>query len=770
MRESGKISFEDISLNNLREFHRRIVVIEDPDVDTLVDLINRYHVLRGGNYRYLISGKEGLNDNRVVREVVEKLPEGVSYQYLQFKDLNRILGTTWDMLIIDLRIDMRPNDVGRLIEVVRGGGIIFLLAPDRDKWKSMKTPFHHIMVTSPYTIDDVKTHFLKFFVESLEESPGIFFLEGDGLVGDDLKTGEYRRVKPDLPRDYVFDERIYQYALTQDQVAVINSIDRLSRMGRGSVLIIADRGRGKSASIGLGIAGYMVRKASKESKIKVLVSAPDPLNCREVFSFIRQVFKDLNVKHNIKRSGGDIIEINSVLGKISYVSPPQAFKTKADLVVVDEASAIPTHILTHIAEKFDRTIFSSTLHGYEGAGRGFQIRFLPLIRSIYGDRLIEVHMREPIRYAPNDPIERWLFKTFFLDADPYKFNDEDFKDLDVRKLRYKRFEADELLFKYPNLLREYIGIYIYAHYRNRPNDIMILSDAPHHFIRLLTYKGHVINSLHLAYEGLMSDKDVYRTLAGDPPSGHVIPTILIRYYPYIRDIAWMRGIRIVRIATHPDIMRRGVGSEALKYLQREAEESDIDWLGASFGATIELLDFWWRNGYSPLYLSPVRNPVSGEFSTVVVKPLSGRAKKVVKRARLDFKKLLMETLLECHFNLDPKLAYQLLSMDRWVINYSPRLDGSQKERLKMYIYGGMAFGGAFDAIREVVKTHFMRSPDKRVRIPRQWEYVLINRILQARPWEKVAIYFDLDMEDLVNRTREIIAKLRLYYVLDGEST
>ena len=768
MKRNEGYEFEDVVENNIKEFHRRIVVFEDPDPKSLLNFIDRYHGIRGGKYKFLVSGKEGLNDNKVLKEVVKSLPEGVGYQYLQFKDLNRVLGTTWDTLILDLRIDMRPNDVGRLIEVVRGGGIIFMLAPEREAWKRMKTPFHQIMVTSPFTLEDVKTDFQRFFVESLEKSPGIFFLEDGLLVGEDIRTGEYRHVKPSIPEEFSFDEGIYGYALTQDQVEVINAIDRLSRMGRGSVLVTADRGRGKSASIGIGVAGYMIRKASKENKLKVLVTAPEPLNAREVFSFIRKIFKDFGVKHNVKKVGGDIVEINSVLGKVVYINPPQAYKTRGDLIVVDEASAIPTHILSHIAEKFERTVFSSTLHGYEGAGRGFQVRFLPLVRKIYGNRLFEIHMREPIRYAPNDPVENWLFKTFFLDADPYKFSDEDLNDFNVKKLRYLKLDPGDLLFRSPELLREYIGIYIYAHYRNRPNDIMILSDAPHHFMRALTYKGHVINSLHLAYEGNMTERDVLRTFAGDPPSGHVIPTILLRYYPYLRDIAWMKGIRVVRIATHPDVMRKGIGSRALELLQREANELGMDWLGASFGATEELLEFWWRNGYSPLYLSPVRNPVSGEFSTVVVKPLSRRAKEAVQKARVDFKKLLMETLLECHFNLEPKLAYQLLSMDRWVINYELRLNMSQKERLKMYIYGGMAFGGAFDAIRELVKSHFMRSPDKRVKIPRLWEYVLINRVLQARPWEKVAIHFDLDMEEVVNRTREMIAKLRLYYVLDGE--
>ena len=170
----------------------------------------------------------------------------------------------------------------------------------------------------------------------------------------------------------------------------------------------------------------------------------------------------------------------------------------------------------------------------------------------------------------------------------------------------------------------------------------------------------------------------------------------------------------------------------------------------------------------PLYLSPVRNPISGEFSTIVVKPLTNRARVAYHKARLEFKKLFIETLLESHFNLEPKIAYSLLSLDKWVFNYSPRLSFGQRERLKMYIYGGMAFGGAFDAIREVVKAHFIRSPDRRVHLSRKIEYILIMRVLQARPWERVADYFEMDINEVVERVREAIGKLRLFYVLGEE--
>ncbi len=757
---------EEIFQNNIREYHRRMIILEDPEPRDLIEVLRRYHEARGEKYSILYAGKEPKNENDVIKEAWRETPQGVSKEYIQFKDLNHILGTTWDTLVLDMRRENRPNDVGRLIEVVRGGGAIIALAPNRDEWRNRKTPFHYDMITSPFTLEDVKTIFQRYFVESLEKSPGIFFMGEDGLEGRDVRYPDYIPSKPKIPDDIGFDEKIYRYALTNDQVKVIHAIDKLSRMPRGGVVVTADRGRGKSAAVGIGVAGYLLKKASKREKYKVYVTAPDPLNTREIFNFIRRVFREYGVKHNVRKQAGAIVEINSVLGKIAYINPPTSYKVKADLMVVDEASGVPTHILEHIAEKFEKTIFSSTLHGYEGAGRGFQVRFLPMVRKVYGGKLIEVDMDEPIRYAKDDPIEEWLFNTFFLDADPYHFTEQDKRELDLKRLRYVKPDPEDWLFRKRELLREYIGIYIYAHYRNRPNDLMILMDAPHHFMRALTYKGHVINSLHLAYEGMMSEKDVMRTLAGDPPSGHVIPTILLRYYPHIKNIPELRGIRVVRIATHPDIMRRGIGSKALEEVIREAREEGLDWVGASFGATDKLLEFWWRNGFSPLYLSPVRNAVSGEFSTIVIHPLSRKAREVVKKARLEFKRLLMHTLYECHFNLEPKLAYQLLSMDPWTIDYQPRLSSGQKERLKMYIYGGMAFGGAYDAIREVVKTHFMRSPDKRIKIPRMWEYVLINRVLQARPWEKVAQYFDLEMEEVVSKTRELIAKLRLYYVLN----
>ena len=761
---------EDIIKRNFREYHRRILILEEEAERFLKDIIDIYTSLRGEKYQLLISGKEDRETNPWLKDFVEEIKDYIDekliqWGYVPFKELERIMGTTWDMLVADFRKDLRPNDLGRLIEVVRGGGLIIFLSPNRDDWKRMVVPFHMDMVTTPYTEKDLKPIFIKHLINFLERSPGIFFINRSGqIVGEDYESPPLVRPKPIIPQGITFHKSIYEIALTQDQVDVIYAIDRISIDG-GSVVVTADRGRGKSAAIGLSIAGLMYRDVEEhDNKMRILLTAPEPINVKEVFNFIARALFKLKIKFSTRKRNGVIVELNSQLGQVRYVSPIDVFRERPDVVVVDEASGVPVGILEGYMERYDFTIFSTTLHGYEGAGRGFQIRFLPLLRKYRDNRLMEIHMSQPIRYGELDPVEGWLFRALFLDSDPADFREEELDKIDIERTRYVKIDLEDWLFNRRDKLREFIGIYIYAHYRNRPNDIMILCDAPHHFARCLEYDGHVVNSLHLCYEGAMSEDDVRRTLSGAPPSGHLIPTVLIRYYPLYRDFAFLRGLRIVRIATHPLMMNKGIGSKALEHIVDEVKEMDLDWVGSSFGATERLLNFWIKNKFTPVYLSPIRNHVSGEFSTIVIRPISPGAREYIKRFRMEFKKLFVETLVDSHFVLDERLAYQLLSADPWSISYFPNLRGNQKERLKEYVYGALHYGGAYDAIREIVKAHFIRSIDKRVPIPRKYEYALISKVLQARSWEKVSQESGIDRMDLIFKFREYIGKMRLKYV------
>lgn len=48
----------------------------------------------------------------------------------------------------------------------------------------------------------------------------------------------------------------------------------------------------------------------------------------------------------------------------------------------------------------------------------------------------------------------------------------------------------------------------------------------------------------------------------------------------------------------------------------------IEYLGVAFGLTSKLFRFWAKNGFGSLYIRQSKNPVTGEHSVIMVKPLS----------------------------------------------------------------------------------------------------------------------------------------------------
>jgi N-acetyltransferase 10 len=96
--------------------------------------------------------------------------------------------------------------------------------------------------------------------------------------------------------------------------------------------------------------------------------------------------------------------------------------------------------------------------------------------------LREVQLDEPIRYGPNDPVEKWLNDLLCLDAT---------KDIDPLKSGTPHPNACELyfvnrdtLFSYHSssekFLKKLMSIFVSSHYKNSPNDLLLLSDAPAH--------------------------------------------------------------------------------------------------------------------------------------------------------------------------------------------------------------------------------------------------------------------------------------------------
>ncbi len=645
----------------------------------------------------------------------------------ELKNSEKYLGTTYDFLAIDLHHSFIPNDLGKLVNIVRGGGLIVLLTPPFEKWKKSTNFFHQVILTPPYTLDDVKRNFVSWVIKKLWEGDGITIIEQGVLKKLGKMDCSMIERKVEIPRSFKFPRKIYEMAVTQDQVRVLQMAESLGN--RGVMVLTADRGRGKSSVLGM-IAGAYAGKFRS-----IGVTAPDINNLTEFFKFLEKVLEVKGRKFERRR--------NTIVGRNFRVEFEDASKLnprKYDLLIVDEAAGIPVPLLFTFL-KARRVIYSTTTHGYEGTGRSFSVRFLSELKNRKRN-FISIEMTEPIRYSRDDPVERWIFDTLLLDAEPYPLTD--FK---MDALKYRSYDMKELL-NDEEKLREYYGIFVLAHYRNNPNDLGILCDAPNHEIRTLEYEGHVVCSVQLAREGNLKDyqDELY---FGVTPPGNIVPDVIIKHYRK-REFAGYRGYRIVRIATHPSLMDRGIGSRMLEELKGE----DVDWLGSSFGATAQLLRFWIRNGFYPIHISPKRNESTGEYSVVVLYPKNEELRSHFLEIRKRFGKKLIHSLSEIHRNLELDIARLLLTeLPR---DEELELDDVDWKRLIAYCWGPGNYEVTVDVIHRVASQYFFLK--KRPRLNEEQEKILIGKVLQHRSWEDVGREIGKGGMYVVIELREIMRK------------
>lgn len=232
-------------------------------------------------------------------------------------------------------------------------------------------------------------------------------------------------------------------------------------------------------------------------------------------------------------------------------------------------------------------------------------------------------------------------------------------------------------------LKKVYSLFVASHYKNSPNDLQLLSDAPAHSILVLLGNlekndsgeiPDILCAIQVALEGDISkEKVVENTTRGIKPSGDLIPWTVGEQF-MDRDFPKLNGLRVVRIAVHPQAHSKGYGSRALSLLQkffakelmgdeklvsfyeynkyqeggavRDLHESsdlkskkklkpllknlsEIDpprmhYLGTSFGLTPELFHFWKKNEFHPVYLKQKPNDLTGEFSCIMLQDLKLR--------------------------------------------------------------------------------------------------------------------------------------------------
>lgn len=233
-------------------------------------------------------------------------------------------------------------------------------------------------------------------------------------------------------------------------------------------------------------------------------------------------------------------------------------------------------------------------------------------------------------------------------------------------------------------LQQMIALYVASHYKNSPDDLQLMSDAPAHQLFVLVppidaeskHLPEPLCVIQVALEGKISKESVMNSLSrGKRAAGDLIPWIVSQQFQD-EEFAGLSGARIVRIATNPDYIQMGYGTKAMELLTdfyegkfanlsedvdlvgeetftrvtdrelvnaslfdddikvrdirkmpplfsklSERRPDHLDYMGVSYGLTQPLHRFWKRASFVPLYLRQTANDLTGEHTCVMVRPL-----------------------------------------------------------------------------------------------------------------------------------------------------
>ncbi|WP_049936845.1 tRNA(Met) cytidine acetyltransferase TmcA [Haloplanus natans] len=632
---------------------------------------------------------------------------------------DRLLGTTREAVVCDCHEAFSANVLGRIVGAVDGGGLLVLVTPPLDAWSGTAYAADRLAVP-PFTVDDVTGHFRRRLVDTLCTHPGVAVVDVDeGVVERDGLTDPppaRPAPAPSIPADAAFPPEAYEACLTADQADALSALERL-RDG-DAVVVEADRGRGKSAAAGLA-AGSLAATGRD-----VLVTAPTYRNAEAVFERAEALLTTLD------RLGAreDRTLTATSGGRVRYRTPAAAvaLPDDPDAVIVDEAAALPVRRLTAFLDA-PAVAFVTTVHGYEGTGRGFDVRFRDHLAD--ADRTVtDTRLDTPIRYAAGDPVEVWAFRALLLDARPAAdqlLEDATPADATYRTLGAAALVADE------HLLREAFGLLVLAHYRTEPDDLVRLFDAPNLTCRALTVEGHVAAVALLAREGGLPESLRVDMYEGGRVRGNMLPDVLTSQLRDI-DAGAPVGYRVLRIATHHAVRSTGFGSRLLASCHDEFD-ADADWFGVGYGATPRLVRFWERNGYRTVHCSTTRNATSGEYSAIMLRPTSDEGRALHDRHARRFRSRMRDGLSDALDDLDPDVARAVLRAT--AIAPDPVLTDHEWRVVAAAAFGPGLYDAAPGAFRDLALSYLL-DPDGRLGI--RAERLLVRKPLQARDWEAVA--------------------------------
>ncbi|XP_059479969.1 RNA cytidine acetyltransferase [Neocloeon triangulifer] len=813
------------------------------------------------------TGKLNVNED----DPFELFISSTDIRYCYYSETHKILGQTYGMCILQDFEALTPNLLARTVETVEGGGLVILLLKSVESLRQLYTmsmDVHERFRTEAH--QDVVCRFNERFLLSLSSnkrclvvddqlsvlplSSHVLNLEPVGEVPIPESENELLTLKESL-QDTQPVGALANICQTLDQAsALLKFIEAISEKSlRSTVSLTAARGRGKSAALGLAIAGAVGFGYSN-----IFVTSPSPENLKTLFEF---VFKGLDALEYQEHLDYDLVqssnpEFNKAVVRVNifrdhrqtiqYIHPTDAQKLgQAELLVIDEAAAIPLPYVKSLLGPY-LVFLSSTINGYEGTGRSLSLKLIKQLRvqaapigenmnkqkstsAATGRVLQEVVLNESIRYKPGDEVEKWLTEVLCLDVTsiapvmsgcpPPENCELYYINRDTLFCYHKASEA---------FLHRIMALYVASHYKNTPNDLQMLSDAPaHHLFCLLgpvdpnqKKLPEVLVVVQVCLEGVISKETIASGLQrGKKAAGDLIPWTVAQQYQD-KEFPNLSGARIVRIATNPDYQGMGYGTRALEILKQyynmkipsideesrpicaiEAVESEsvglldevieprkslpplllklserpperLDYIGVSFGLTEELLKFWKKSQFVPVYLRQTPNELTGEHSCImlhVMEEENSQGLSWLKEFWTDFRRRFISLLGYQFRTFTPSFALSVLQNKLWKDDHR-NLSSSEMDvhltqydmkRLEMYCNNMVDYHLIMDLMPTLSRLYFQKWLGD-THLSAVQAAILLGVGLQHRTVDDISGELDVPSSQLLGLFNRTIRKLLTY--------
>ncbi|NVK25605.1 MAG: tRNA(Met) cytidine acetyltransferase [Gammaproteobacteria bacterium] len=553
----------------------------------------------------------------------ERIGEHNQYFDARLKQYQQYLGQESDIVVFDCYAGLNPDALGALTGTIKQGGVCLLLTPPDEHWLALPDPELQRICAHPYQITDAHNLYISRFIKQLQASNTV----------TQYSTDHNKQLVPvNLDSVYTSLTSNHNTGSSNTIFTQQNAVKHIVDFGQSSnasdkqcIVLQADRGRGKTAALGLAAAKLLQIHYEQDSSFNIVVCAPVSNAIETLFKHAQQQLEGQRI--TFKYPTANDLQIRTESGKlltISFFAPDALSLTlpKADLVMIDEAAAIPIQVLKPVINHYQRQIYSTTIMGYEGTGRGFEYKLKPLLQHVCSSYQT-MELTQPIRWQADDHLERDINRLLAVDLTIPSINNSDIKSLQAttsftvhtHKLTDNNFEAYEQAFA---LLKN-------AHYRTTPNDLRYMLDAPNVQLMSLSNDDTMIATALVVSEGSLEPELCQQIWQGRRrPRGNLFPQSLIAHAGF-KDAGNYKYARVVRIAVNPNIQGHQFGTDLLSHIKSYLTQQGYDFICTSFGYWHKLYNFWFKNGFNAVRLGIKAEASSGEYSIFMCQPLTEQA-------------------------------------------------------------------------------------------------------------------------------------------------